>query len=389
MDPFVGKRLKDVQRGDLSRLVEDSIPESLWLDYKESLSLDSKDDKKEFLRDVTAFANAQGGLLLYGISEERDSTGKSTGVPAKITGIEIPNKDKKLLSVQNLLRDGIDERLPTYEIETVSLEDGRHVLALRIRPSFRAPHMVILGRERRFYLRINGANQDMSTAQIRDSVMKTDSFEEGVRKFVNKRLARIRKIANGQPFWVLHLIPILRNQGQIDVTKREVVNRLCKLRSPLGGNEIHCLEGLKLTSKDPDGNISHTMVFRNGTIEFLDQQTFAYGKAKRLVPYETFHQTVFQCLCAGLQLYREGYLDPPFAISLALGHISGYSLPSFSIRFSPVPVEEDTIQTEPVLQYDIPEDQPGILKPLLDVVWNAFGFIRCRSYDENGNFTRW
>ena len=60
-----------------------SIPEGLYLDYKEGLSGTSeKETKREFLKDVTAFANAAGGHLLLGVKEpsENLSVGLATAM---------------------------------------------------------------------------------------------------------------------------------------------------------------------------------------------------------------------------------------------------------------------------------------------------------------------
>lgn len=52
----------------LGKFLALSIPEGLYLDYKEGLSgISEKETKREFLKDVTAFANAAGGHLFLGV----------------------------------------------------------------------------------------------------------------------------------------------------------------------------------------------------------------------------------------------------------------------------------------------------------------------------------
>jgi hypothetical protein len=43
------------------------VAEGRQLDYKEQLPISSDDDKREFLGDVTSFANTAGGDLIYGV----------------------------------------------------------------------------------------------------------------------------------------------------------------------------------------------------------------------------------------------------------------------------------------------------------------------------------
>jgi predicted HTH transcriptional regulator len=55
---------------DLDQLFKNEIPESLTLEYKASDSLGrSNDQRKELVKDVSAFANSAGGQIVYGIVE--------------------------------------------------------------------------------------------------------------------------------------------------------------------------------------------------------------------------------------------------------------------------------------------------------------------------------
>src|SRR6476620_4623355 len=60
-------------KADLQRLIDDGIPESLTLDYKDSAAL-AKDSKSrdELCKDVSAFANSAGGQIVYGINEKNN-----------------------------------------------------------------------------------------------------------------------------------------------------------------------------------------------------------------------------------------------------------------------------------------------------------------------------
>jgi len=54
---------------DLEQLIRDAVPESLTLEYKRSDALSKENGKvNELCKDVSAFANSLGGLLIYGIS---------------------------------------------------------------------------------------------------------------------------------------------------------------------------------------------------------------------------------------------------------------------------------------------------------------------------------
>ncbi|MCK5240903.1 ATP-binding protein [bacterium] len=50
-------------------MISNQIQESRTIEYKESLPGNSDQDKREFLADISSFANAAGGDLLYGITK--------------------------------------------------------------------------------------------------------------------------------------------------------------------------------------------------------------------------------------------------------------------------------------------------------------------------------
>jgi predicted HTH transcriptional regulator len=58
----------------LKALIEQKIEESLNLEFKDGAALENTDAKKrEITKDVSAFANSDGGTLIYGISQFQDS----------------------------------------------------------------------------------------------------------------------------------------------------------------------------------------------------------------------------------------------------------------------------------------------------------------------------
>ena len=56
---------------ELQQLIADAVEESTTLEYKAAGSLDKRDPNRnlEITKDVSAMANAAGGILIYGIAE--------------------------------------------------------------------------------------------------------------------------------------------------------------------------------------------------------------------------------------------------------------------------------------------------------------------------------
>ena len=81
------KRLADLNEEDIRDLIANSVYEGRAIEYKLLLKIDSDGDKKEFLYDVSSFANASGGHLLIGVAD-------SEGRPSEIAPLIIKNLDK-------------------------------------------------------------------------------------------------------------------------------------------------------------------------------------------------------------------------------------------------------------------------------------------------------
>ena len=57
----LNKPLEAIEENDLQALVDNQVAERKTIEYKESLPGNADGDKKEFLADVSSFANASGG----------------------------------------------------------------------------------------------------------------------------------------------------------------------------------------------------------------------------------------------------------------------------------------------------------------------------------------
>jgi predicted HTH transcriptional regulator len=67
---------------DLLELITSGIREDRSLEYKQQMPGSSDGDKKEFLADVSSFANASGGFLVFGMNENQ-------GLPISLPGIAV------------------------------------------------------------------------------------------------------------------------------------------------------------------------------------------------------------------------------------------------------------------------------------------------------------
>ena len=109
---MINAPLEKIDKAMIESLVENSVPESRTLEYKETFPGRTEKDNHEFLADVTAIANSSGGDLIFGIKEKRDGDNKTTGEPQEACGVGQQNLDEEIRRLDNLLRNGVDPRLP-------------------------------------------------------------------------------------------------------------------------------------------------------------------------------------------------------------------------------------------------------------------------------------
>jgi predicted HTH transcriptional regulator len=104
-----GKPIDHIELADLRRLIDNGVLEMKGLDYKRQFTGNTDAEKKELLYDLTSFANAGGGYIIYGIREQ-------DGIPVEIEGVDIALIDGEKLKIENMLRDGVEPRIPGFAI---------------------------------------------------------------------------------------------------------------------------------------------------------------------------------------------------------------------------------------------------------------------------------
>ena len=93
-------KFEEIDENIINLLKENQINEYKTIEYKSQLPEFTDKGTKEYLADVSSFANASGGYIAYGITEEK-------GIPVEIKGIEIEDADALILKLENIILYGI------------------------------------------------------------------------------------------------------------------------------------------------------------------------------------------------------------------------------------------------------------------------------------------
>jgi hypothetical protein len=153
-------------KGDLDALHSGNVKESLHLEYKASPSIDKKDEnrKLEMARDVSAFANGDGGQIVYGMAEkDHEPAGLDNGIDPKI----YPE-----IWFEQVLQQHITPGIRGLKIRHVPLGDGCVAVVIDIPAATGDPHQVSDGR---YYRRHNFNRLRMEHYEVRDAFRRATS----------------------------------------------------------------------------------------------------------------------------------------------------------------------------------------------------------------------
>lgn len=149
---------------DIENLIENKIQEDTNLDYK-TPDFSKGDFSKELAKDVSAMANSDGGIILYGIQEEDH-------FPKEIIWIE---KDGGYCErIEQIISSKIFRKIENVNVKKVLSDDKtKFVIVIEIPKSDTAPHQIHKdSKQRRYYKRHGSITEQMEHYEIEDLFFK-------------------------------------------------------------------------------------------------------------------------------------------------------------------------------------------------------------------------
>lgn len=146
----------------VQQYIDNGIEESLTLDYKAAGALEKTDrKKKEITKDISAMANAAGGIIIYGVQEH--NTRDKEHLPEKIDSIDRTQFPKEWLEQ---IINTIQPRIDGIRIHPVDVhEASNQVIYIVEIPQSTTAHQA---RDYRYYKRHNFLSQPMEHYEIKD-----------------------------------------------------------------------------------------------------------------------------------------------------------------------------------------------------------------------------
>lgn len=182
-----------------------SLEETVTFDAKKEIP--SKNI--ETAKDVSALANTAGGVLIYGIDEDEN------GFPTVLNPILLEGQQER---IEGILRTSIDE-VPVFKISAIQTEvdNSKGYLIVFVPPSERAPHMVIVKGEKRFYGRGEKINYVLSQAEVARLYERRKFTESNILPILEENI-RQAPIQENNGFAHLYVVikPVLQDESILD-----------------------------------------------------------------------------------------------------------------------------------------------------------------------------
>lgn len=377
------KPIEQVVEADLRTLVENQVSERKTIEYKQALVWRPDEKRKEFLADVSSFANASGGHLVYGMKEEG-------GLPVELCGLDVDDADSIVTALDSSIRTGIKPRIPGVVVWPVRLESGKVAVVIHLPRSFASPHMVTYKGSSRFFARTSNGKYQLDVEEIRAAFPLSDKTADRVRDFRLDRIAKIRADETPVPLVqgakiVLHVAPLaaFSSLAQIDLQSVAVVSRELLLipLGPAAGREGRFnLEGfVRYTpSRDDRYASAYLQIFRNGALETVDTSLASHSAAGGHLGGTNLEREVIEKLEYYVSSLKRLRSDVPFAVMISLLGVKGYMIgPPETARMLGVGrFDRDAILVPEVLLESFDTDITHLMKQPFDMVWNAAGWAR-------------
>lgn len=373
----------------MEELVSGRAAESQHLEFKSILPGRSDKDRHEFLKDIAAIANADGGTIIFGISEQK-------GVAHALSPLAIEDKDLEDRRLLQMLDSGIEPRLAAVSTKWIDSDSGIF-LVLDVEKSYSGPHRFSVNGQSKFVVRNNTHVTEMSYLQLASSFKETGSKMDLLDQQWNKWCMdgetgrTYRPIAEG-PFLVCGFVPLISSE-RVPVADLNLAysNYAQMIGSRWGGaSSRFSYDGLAIFhgySEPVLGALA--IVSRFGSIISYEEMGHTY-EGQDIVPPDTVGKIIMERIGKCIDFAKILDIRGPYFLYCSLVRMGGYKFitPERFHGYSVIDPPMDRIDFPRVWIDDLQAESnlDEIIRPWMDLLWQTVGFSACPHYSDEGKF---
>lgn len=390
------KDLSCITISDLEKLIKDEVTENKYVEYKLKVHLKGE-GRINFLSEICAFANSNGGDLIIGIKEN-----SSTGAAQSIEGIPVKNIDQYKLQLQNIIRSNVQPSID-LEMKEIKVNTSTYVLIIRVKEGNNKPYMINL--RNGFYYRDVAGKRPMSFSEIRNSFVSAHEVKRKMISFIKRRIREVGENKSpigdfkANPKVIMHILPIKSFKGEryniFELNEEAIFKRLLLLHHEILQPCKRWLSDGFVLYGNPDNVQSYVKVYESGVIEVVSKilwDNSPYNLEKCLLTFKN-EKEIIKCLGDSyLPFLKEMGVDLPYVLFISILNAKGFYLDIDSLDFledkkiKHYAFSNNVVHLKSVIVDSFDEDPAKILKPSFYSLWRHCGINRDFHYNQEGNW---
>lgn len=386
-----------IDSDNLSRLITGKIPENKNLEYKRDLDIKGDGERKEFLADISSFANSDGGLIIFGVSEEKNENSQNTGIPDEIIGFSGDTIDFEISRIEGLISSCIQPRINNLLIKRIEIA-SKILITIIIPKNYGIPHMVTYKSTNKFYKRGNSGKYLVDVFELNQMFMQSNELQERANKFVSDRMVIVLNkefipniITENASF--IHIVPLSFQQNLVRLTDGGDYSTILGLFGPIvhPTNHHHDFEGYILTSmRLPDTNIYiYFQAFRNSILEYYATDFISPINQDGDQLYFLVNRFEIDCInlvTKAIEYYNIIGISNPFLVFISLFGLTKVKIGAGFRFWDSNIINRQSLRIPPILIKSYESNIAESLKPAFDVIWQSSGYAKSFNYNSEGGF---
>ncbi|MGM0607072.1 MAG: AlbA family DNA-binding domain-containing protein [Candidatus Muiribacteriota bacterium] len=365
---FFGKdNIENILIDDIQTLIDNNVPENLYLDYKKEMWGQFESSNKEISRDISSFANAHGGFIILGIEEDND------GNPERMTGVE--DVDKNILRIRQVCHSGIQPVITGMKIHAVRINENKSIILIYIPDSLGKPHMVL--QDYRCYMRYERGKNPINIYQIEELIKSRAKNTQKVKEFLEKRNSELQKYVKNNSAMCFSVLPHVLEKERFDIfsSQTEKAIEVFISKGIVRGKFLPTFDGFTAFEGNQNTIYRQIVIQSTGYIEL-----FLYIPYRDTLPVEWFQNQLNLFLESASIFYSR--LDLDFR---GWFHTGFFNMINFTLKLPDnLKEEEKNILINKDGYFFLPDisfeyfvkDSEKIKRAANDFLWRKFGFNR-------------